>query len=1494
MIDLNGTLNNSRAKRRYFSIPREKSDLLEMEDESRYYVKKVMEDIDELESLMENINFNQRYTPTAFIDDLFHLLFSCVMNWKKISLKVHNICWRLLLKGCAPIERNNSLMRTKENHEFDENVMYILMHVYLVGEVVLLIEEDNDRRKLQKKTLNDQEHVNFIILNDWSSQRFYVLKFFQVFLGMQLHLMMPRIEDIRLSVRCCSEVMYIMITNNRTPLNRDGKELISNLFLKLVQDYKHLNKFIERTIMICATNDTQSTYSLISALYIDIIQKLTNEELFEDLFLHLLNGEDNEENFGKFMQNCLIVINKRFPERTLKYQSILNDFLKFDNTKIRQSYLTIMADLFIYLKESYGKLLKNNRVKSVKENDQFNDFNQLEEICDKYCEEAKISWNKICQFEDDNDIDPLSHEEVEELEDDEVTSSEKNNCSDNNLPTSLKKKYLRMWNEKFFYVIVICSFDVNKFIRLRAMHWWKNLFLDNRLSDDETTIAMHIAMVRICDQSAIVRKVASSLLTSFVSKDSFTQCYTLDECEKYGNDAQKRLDEIIKKKSKKALEKFLNENDGESDDEEEKGNEEEEELDENEKLEVNQAMKLFRHMKKMQLFLKRIQFIIPIMSRMLHSPTITDVVESIEFISQLKQIGLRITELDRCCGFIWRLINSNEPTIRTAVQNAVYDIYIKSSIDINSLAMKYASNLLDYDNTIDNEKRIIEIVRQKILMSLRRIHGEINKENCKNLEKMIYGKELLICCMDHFNNDTNIKSMLLLNDLCGTLEELKNDEYIPFTTVLQTIFEDKNLLENLLKLIYEIILTPSDLFLAISFNSILKFLIVVVPITTTPMVNMLKYLKRICFQFNSNNLTLKKLALFMQLLNEMIGTVKNRSDILLSSDEIHELFIIIIYSFGVRSCLYLKEFIDEFFYYMCGMENGAIHQLTSLWQILQRDIPDRYFMIKKEENFEERKQSRSEMIVKLFGENFLKLFQESSWKDMRNFISPNPTIKEMQILSHSFIFFASISKHLNKLCEIEVNKQLRKTGNKKERKSKRSSNRKTNNSISTKSSMMDDDGMEIQGDDEAAAIQHHLEEVIFSHSSLLLCLKECAIIIISKNSSINDDKNINDNNLSVIEDEDVEHDETIKENISDISTISNQIKEEDNNIHMDLLLSLQLNALNYLGSIALASMTLCQEIIRIIVSTFWNSSSDCVRVACLTYYVDLLIRFSGVVEPWIIHLYKGIVDKNETIAIRTYAVISQLIIKDLIKPGGYIACFLLCLIDERKIIVELAEDFLLALAKKDNGNHLFSYLPNIMSSLLSMMAGEKDITDNLFDNISNETIDENNERTKIEIISNKTELSLDEYLKIMTNVYSHIQKEQHHESMIERLCEGIFRVRHVHLLLPLFSTIALTLSRTNNEKIINKFMTGRFESYKKGLIHPEIRQLFYDKIIPILQKACKKTNQNDDRCDKFVIQIEAYVSTLNQNNERENDVEIAEENVDDIMEENDDSSDVSL
>ncbi|XP_061573058.1 condensin complex subunit 1 isoform X2 [Cololabis saira] len=172
-----------------------------------------------------------------------------------------------------------------------------------------------------------------------------------------------------------------------------------------------------------------------------------------------------------------------------------------------------------------------------------------------------------------------------------------------------------------------------------------------------------------------------------------------------------------------------------------------------------------------------------------------------------------------------------------------------------------------------------------------------------------------------------------------------------------------------------------------------------------------------------------------------------------------------------------------------------------------------------------------------------------------------------------------------------------------------------------------------------------------------------------------------------------------------------------------------------LSQYMMISPSVCEENIRLMFTVLERATLPVIRANAIIALGDLTVRFPNILEPWTQNLYARLSDEVPSVRQTTVTVLTQLVLKDVLKVKGQVSEVAVLLIDPEPHIASLALNFFNELSTKDNA--IYNLLPDIISRLSDPERG----------------------------------MSSEDFNTIMKQLFSYITKERQTESLVEKLCQ---------------------------------------------------------------------------------------------------------------------------
>ncbi|XP_037129044.1 condensin complex subunit 1 [Syngnathus acus] len=229
-----------------------------------------------------------------------------------------------------------------------------------------------------------------------------------------------------------------------------------------------------------------------------------------------------------------------------------------------------------------------------------------------------------------------------------------------------------------------------------------------------------------------------------------------------------------------------------------------------------------------------------------------------------------------------------------------------------------------------------------------------------------------------------------------------------------------------------------------------------------------------------------------------------------------------------------------------------------------------------------------------------------------------------------------------------------------------------------------------------------------------------------------------------------------------------------------------------LSQYMMISPSVCEANARLMFTVLERSALPVVRANAIIALGDLTVRFPNILEPWTQNLYARLSDEVPSVRQTAVTVLTQLVLKDVLKVKGQVSEVAVLLIDPEPHISSLALNFFNELASKDNA--IYNLLPDIISRLSDP------------------------ERA----------MSSDDFNTIMKQLFSYITKERQTESLVEKLCQRFRTARTERQ----WCDLAVSLSLLSMCERGFKRLQECWECYSDKLTEPGVYQ-------PLLAIAAK-------------------------------------------------------
>jgi len=140
-----------------------------------------------------------------------------------------------------------------------------------------------------------------------------------------------------------------------------------------------------------------------------------------------------------------------------------------------------------------------------------------------------------------------------------------------------------------------------------------------------------------------------------------------------------------------------------------------------------------------------------------------------------------------------------------------------------------------------------------------------------------------------------------------------------------------------------------------------------------------------------------------------------------------------------------------------------------------------------------------------------------------------------------------------------------------------------------------------------------------------------------------------------------------------------------------------------LSKYMLVSDEFCSAHLQLLFTVLEKSEEPIIRANLIIALGDLSFRYPNTLEPWTPKMYQRLHDTSVMVRSNTLTVLTHLILNDMIKVKGQIADMASCIVDDLERISGLAKLFFSELVQK--GNTLYNLMPDIISRLSDPQVG---------------------------------------------------------------------------------------------------------------------------------------------------------------------------------------------
>ncbi|KAF1744694.1 hypothetical protein MXB_3753, partial [Myxobolus squamalis] len=256
-----------------------------------------------------------------------------------------------------------------------------------------------------------------------------------------------------------------------------------------------------------------------------------------------------------------------------------------------------------------------------------------------------------------------------------------------------------------------------------------------------------------------------------------------------------------------------------------------------------------------------------------------------------------------------------------------------------------------------------------------------------------------------------------------------------------------------------------------------------------------------------------------------------------------------------------------------------------------------------------------------------------------------------------------------------------------------------------------------------------------------------------------------------------------------------------------------------LSKLMLLSSSFCSENLQLMFTLLKKSAHENVRHNCVIIVGDIIQRFPNLVEPWMSNILR---DESVTIRKDVLAVLSSLILNDMVKVKGHISELALCIEDSDPVISARTRLFFQELSRKDNAIY------NILPDIISRLSDARDTLDrNLFE-------------------------------RVMKFLLKFLQKEKQCESLVDKLCNRFALTKNSNEILDIIYCLSqLNLGERSFKKLIENFQT-----YKDKIHDNQVYEGLFNVITKFKKSARDEVKATIEEFEKRM--SEAHSRGLNE------------------------------
>ncbi|CAF4916701.1 unnamed protein product, partial [Rotaria sp. Silwood1] len=272
--------------------------------------------------------------------------------------------------------------------------------------------------------------------------------------------------------------------------------------------------------------------------------------------------------------------------------------------------------------------------------------------------------------------------------------------------------------------------------------------------------------------------------------------------------------------------------------------------------------------------------------------------------------------------------------------------------------------------------------------------------------------------------------------------------------------------------------------------------------------------------------------------------------------------------------------------------------------------------------------------------------------------------------------------------------------------------------------------------------------------------------------------------------------------------------------HLEIL---QISATRCLCKFMLLSLELYETHAKMLFDLLKNSTFERVRFAIMVLMNDFYLKYPLAFAAYSNDIYGCLRDRSDNVRLAALKTISNLILKEMVKPNGQISEIAFCIIDKHTEIATLATSFFSELAEQQDGEALFNILPDIFSNLVDSQLDEQ------------------------------RQLNEEDFKSVIDFLFKYVSKKKQTESLVEKLLE-IFRTADGTPCV--WRGLAYIMSKlTFNEQSL-KGLLHYYDDYGEKLLDNDVYQSF----LTILDNAKKNLEATPD----LKVLIDALSTNINK------------------------------